>query len=68
MSYWLRGCPRCYGDLYANDDMYGKYFACLQCGHHLSDHEANDLNSSELGLEFTASQAVPNWALAELAA
>lgn len=29
----LKGCPRCQGDLYLNQDMYGKYLNCLQCGY-----------------------------------
>ena len=29
----LKGCPKCHGDLYLNEDMYGKYFNCLQCGY-----------------------------------
>lgn len=68
MIYLLKGCQRCYGDLYASDDIYGKYVACLQCGHYLSEREANDLNHPGVGLGFTASPAVPTWALAELTA
>ncbi len=66
MIYLLKGCQRCWGDLYASDDMYGKYVACLQCGHHLGERELDDLKTGR-GLEFTASPAVPDWALAELA-
>ena len=29
----LRACPKCRGDLYLNQDMYGKYLNCLQCGY-----------------------------------
>ncbi|HEU0021301.1 MAG TPA: hypothetical protein VFR55_06475 [Dehalococcoidia bacterium] len=29
----FKGCPRCQGDLYLNQDMYGKYLNCLQCGY-----------------------------------
>lgn len=36
---WLKGCPRCHGDLYANRDHYGHYVTCMQCGHHLSGFE-----------------------------
>jgi len=28
---WLKGCPRCGGDLYRNRDIYGTYVCCLQC-------------------------------------
>jgi hypothetical protein len=67
MIYLLKGCQRCCGDLYSSDDIYGKYIACLQCGHYLSEQQVVDLNSPGLGLEVTASPAVPTSALAELA-
>ena len=25
-------CPRCRGDLYLAEDIFGKYLSCLQCG------------------------------------
>ena len=28
----LRGCSKCHGDLYAGEDVYGAYLACVQCG------------------------------------
>ena len=28
----LKACPRCHGDLYLEEDYYGRYFNCLQCG------------------------------------
>ena len=30
--FWLKGCPRCCGDLYADQDQYGSFVSCLQCG------------------------------------
>jgi hypothetical protein len=32
--FWLKGCPRCKGDLYEDTDKYGHYVSCLQCGYH----------------------------------
>ena len=29
----FKACPKCKGDLYLNQDMYGKYLNCLQCGY-----------------------------------
>ena len=29
---WLKGCPRCGGDLLNESDPYGPYMLCLQCG------------------------------------
>ena len=26
-------CPRCRGDLYLTEDIFGKYLSCLQCGY-----------------------------------
>ncbi len=33
--FWLKGCPKCGGDLYKQVDQFGVYVACLQCGRHL---------------------------------
>ena len=37
--FWLRSCPRCNGDLTENQDWYGRYVDCVQCGHYLSEVE-----------------------------
>ena len=37
-------CPRCRGDLYLSEDIFGKYFSCLQCGY-LRDVENSRLRS-----------------------
>lgn len=29
---YLKGCPRCKGDLQLNNDTYGTYQKCIQCG------------------------------------
>lgn len=68
MINMLKGCPRCCGDLYANDDTYGKYYGCLQCGHYLSDCEANDLYRGTVASGNDDSPTVPKWALLEIAA
>ena len=26
-------CPRCRGDLYLTQDIFGRYLSCLQCGY-----------------------------------
>ena len=28
----LRGCPKCHGDLFLGEDIYGAYLSCVQCG------------------------------------
>ena len=30
--FWLKGCPRCCGDLHVGNDQYGLFVSCLQCG------------------------------------
>ena len=34
---WHKSCPRCHGDLTRDEDMYGHYVACIQCGYYLMD-------------------------------
>ncbi len=29
---FLRACPRCGGDMFLEEDMFGPYRSCLQCG------------------------------------
>ncbi len=41
--FWLKGCRRCEGDVYQGEDIAGKYLACIQCGHYLSDLETSQL-------------------------
>ena len=34
MSWWkLKGCPRCKGDVFVDEDAYGWYEQCIQCGY-----------------------------------
>ena len=28
----FKGCPKCQGDLHLTQDIYGRYWNCLQCG------------------------------------
>ena len=49
---WLKGCPRCQGDLFEeagiNPEVYGARFVnCLQCGYTLSAHEEARLSRAE---------------------
>ena len=38
-------CPRCRGDLYLAEDVFGRYLSCLQCGY-LKDVEEPELAST----------------------
>ncbi len=31
--YWLKSCPKCHGDLCLEQDHYGSFQTCLQCGY-----------------------------------
>lgn len=31
---FLKACPRCKGDIYLDQDAYGSFLKCLQCGYH----------------------------------
>ena len=35
----LKSCLRRRGDLHCDRDMFGQYFACIQCGYYLTDEE-----------------------------
>ena len=30
--YWFKQCPRCSGDLVVENDRYGIFVSCMQCG------------------------------------
>ena len=30
---YFKECPKCHGDLYAAEDMHGRYLSCIQCGY-----------------------------------
>lgn len=32
MTLYLKACPRCHGDIALDDDQFGRYMECLQCG------------------------------------
>ena len=32
--FLLKGCPRCRGDISLEEDGFGKYLKCMQCGFH----------------------------------
>jgi DNA-directed RNA polymerase subunit RPC12/RpoP len=32
MTLYLKACPRCHGDIALDNDQYGRYMECLQCG------------------------------------
>jgi Zn ribbon nucleic-acid-binding protein len=41
--FWLKGCPRCAGDVATKEDIYGAEVMCLQCGHRLRRRDIETL-------------------------
>ncbi len=41
--FWLKSCPKCRGDLCLEQDHYGTFQTCLQCGYlkELNDRSGN---------------------------
>ena len=39
---YFKACPRCRGDMYLNDDQYGRYMECLQCGYEVDVPKASE--------------------------
>ncbi len=46
---WLKTCARCKGDLYEDNDDYGRFISCLQCGHELNNREVTLLWTTTQG-------------------
>ena len=45
--YWLKSCPKCQGDLCLEQDHYGAFQTCLQCGYlrELIDRSGNPISA-----------------------
>ena len=39
--FQLRGCPKCHGDLFFGEDIYGAYLSCIQCGRYYAVADAS---------------------------
>ena len=52
----LRGCPKCHGDLYLGEDIYGPYLSCVQCGRYFAVAERT---AGDEALEAAAPAAGP---------
>jgi uncharacterized protein YbaR (Trm112 family) len=50
---WLKACPKCKGDLFLDEDHYGKYKSCIQCGY------IKDLTDGPIAMP-QATQPVPS--------
>jgi hypothetical protein len=56
MGLWIKGCPKCRGDLYSDRDIMGYYRQCLQCGYTFYEQRRRPMR---LPLEASASGPVP---------
>jgi hypothetical protein len=45
-----KGCQRCGGDLFLEQDEYGVYISCIQCGGVHAEYSERDLSDSNLKL------------------
>jgi hypothetical protein len=52
-----KACPRCTGDLYQENDLYGTYISCLNCGQ-LEDVN-NDLRRPEKPTDYIEEASTP---------
>lgn len=43
---WLKGCPRCHGDLFLERDIGATYVVCIQCGYTLTEAQEQRLRLS----------------------
>ena len=51
--FWFKLCPRCSGDLFQEEDQYGSFITCMQCGLN------KDVAASEDGMMFISAEPVP---------
>jgi hypothetical protein len=66
---WLKGCPRCQGDLFeelaVGAELYGTHFVnCLQCGYSLSAEQERQLPRSREEAVASAAMRRPGMAAA----
>lgn len=58
--FWFKKCPRCSGDLVHENDRYGDFVTCMQCGFtkDMSDRVADP---GDVSLEATPAPVVPEF-------
>ena len=40
---YLKRCPKCSGDVYESQDIYGTFLMCAQCGYYLTPEQETHL-------------------------
>ncbi len=48
--FWFKQCPRCSGDLVVENDRYGIFVSCLQCGR-CKDVASAEIDPSQISFE-----------------
>jgi hypothetical protein len=56
--FWFKRCPRCSGDLYEEQDQYGPFINCVQCGLN-KDIRGTVVDPSHMSLELVPVPALP---------
>lgn len=56
--YWFKQCPRCSGDLVVENDQYGVFVSCMQCGM-CKDVASEKIDPSQISMEPVAAPIVP---------
>ena len=56
--YWFKQCPRCSGDLVVENDQYGIFVSCMQCGM-CKDVTSDQFHPSQISLEPVPVPVVP---------
>ena len=56
--YWFKQCPRCSGDLVVENDQYGIFVSCMQCGM-CKDVASEQIDPAQISLEPVPVPVVP---------
>ena len=56
--FWFKQCPRCSGDLVVENDQYGTFISCMQCGMS-KDVPSAQIHPSQINLEPVPAPAAP---------
>ena len=56
--YWFKQCPRCSGDLVVENDQYGIFVSCMQCGM-CKDVDNEQIDPSQICLDPVPAPVVP---------
>lgn len=58
--FWFKKCPRCSGDLFEENDQYGSFITCMQCGFS-KDAAESIIDPQQIDLEPVPAPTVPKF-------